>query len=491
MANKSFIVQYLIKARDAFSRDTNRAAKSFDNLDKKSKKAARGFKRSSAAFTKGFKQMAAAAIAFFSVRSFLTVGSQFQTALANLSAITGATGDDLDSLRDKTLQMSKQFIISQTEVATAIKLVASAKPELLGNLDALTATTEQVLLLSNAAGIDLAQAALVTTESLNQFGKGAESAGEFVNILAAGAKLGSSEIRDTGAAAVIAGPGARAAGLSFLQLNAAIQVTAKGGIKAEKAGTALNAIFGRLRRLGFDFQKLGLQGTFEQVKKVLDGVTDNTKRAQLEAKLFGEEHGKVGLAILSNVTMLGQYERSLAGTNIAQEQANINLDTFAKRSEKLKIVINDALIKTFLRLEPELSKLTEDFAVFLEGIDTAQLNAFADSLKIVAGSLQLIGFFAKEALGILKGVGEIIGQVVASIVTLDFSQFDLGDAFRIGSASLTGPTLEPATGLAGAAGRVDVGINVGLDEGLTQTTAPTVNSSGTRRADVGTGTVGI
>jgi len=393
MANKSFVVQYLIKARDAFSRDANRAAKSFEKLDKKSKKAARSFKKAGSEFTRGFKNMAAAAVAFFSVTAFFNEGSKFQTAMADLSSITGAVGKDFDNLQSKTLKMSKQFIISQSEVANAIKLVGSAKPELLENIDALTATTEQVLLLANASGIDLALAALVTTESLNQFGKGADQAGRFVNILAAGAKLGSSEIRDTGAAAVIAGPGARAAGLSFLQLNAAIQVTAKGGIKAEKAGTALNAIFGRLRRLGFDFQKLGVEGTFAAVKEQLDKVTGSTARAKLEAKLFGEEHGKVGLALLNNLGMLSRYENSLDGTNIAQEQADIRLNTFGKRLAKVKIIINDALIKTFLRLEPTISKMTTDFAAFIEQVDVEQIQAFADVLKIVAGGLQIIGFF--------------------------------------------------------------------------------------------------
>ena len=99
-----------------------------------------------------------------------------------------------------------------------------------------------------------------------------------------------------------------------------------------------------------------LYGAFEAVKKTLDRVTDSTKRAQLEAKIFGEEHAKVGLAILSNTRLLGQYEVSLKGTNIAQEQAAIRLKTFNKRWERLGILVKDIVIRTFLRLEPILTK---------------------------------------------------------------------------------------------------------------------------------------
>lgn len=514
MANKSFVVQYLIKAKNSFSaeakkasrsfkeitKESKKAAKSMKNMDKESRKAARGFRGSSSTFVTGFKNMAGAAIGFLSVSSLLGRGSEFQTAMADLSAITGAVGKDFDQLQTKTLEMSKQFIVSQKDVATAIKLVGSAKPELLGNIEALTDTTKQVLLLSNAAGIDLETAALVTTESLNQFGKGAEQAGKFVNILAAGAKFGSSEIRNTGEAAVIAGPGARAAGLSFLQLNAAIQTVAKGGIKGSQAGTALNSIFGRLRRQGLDFKKLGLEGVFRIVKREIDKTTDSTARAKLEAKLFGEEHAKVGLALLDNVSDLGMFEKSLSGTNTAQEQAAVRLATFSKQAQKVKIIIDDALIKTFLRLEPMITRNAKAFGEFLAGVDSSQIDAFADSIGILVKALSVLGFFMKETLGLFKGVGNVIGQGAAALATFDFSQFNLKDAFRIGSPDLldsggktlsttNNRTLEASSGL-NTTSRVDVGVNVGLAEGLQQQGKATVGSSGARSANLGLSTAG-
>ena len=428
--SRSFNVLYRFLAKDSFSgvskkikTNNQKLSTSFKKLDRDMNKSGRSFKGMSGGFVSGFRGMAAAALGFFSIKGFFGVGAGFQDALADLSAITGSTGKDLDSLKDKILSMAKTFVVSQDEVATAFKLIGSAKPELLKNIDALTATTEAVLLLKNAAGIELADAANITGQALNIFGEGADQASRFVNVLAAGAKLGSSEIADTGAALLLAGPNARAAGLSFEQLNAAIQTVAKGGIKGSQAGTALSAIFGRLRRSGRDFKKLGLEGVFRSVARELDSATSSTERAVLEAKIFGDEHGKVGLSILNNVKLLTEYSASLAGTNVAQEQSDIRLNTFSAKFRKLGIILKDTVIRTFLRLEPVLTKQAAAFGNYLDQVDPSQVLAFADSLGVLVKASVSIAKGFGTVLTILVGVGKAIGEISAAIATLDFSKF--------------------------------------------------------------------
>lgn len=409
-------VSYIIQLKNRFSREARKIRAQMKGIVKDAIKAEKANRKLAKSF-KGLRNTAKNAlggiIAAFSVREFLRRGAAFQDSLADLSAITGATGKDLSNLSDETLRLAKVSVTSQVGVARAIKLVASAKPELLNNLVALVETTEQVLLLKNA-GVELEVAAIAIAEGLNIFGESSKFAARNVNILAAGSKFGSSEIRDTAEALKIAGPGARAAGLSFLQLNAAIQTVAKGGIKASQAGTALNSIFGRLRRLGFDFQKLGLEGTFKKVKIILDGVTDSTQKAQLEAKIFGEEHAKVGLALLNNVEFLGKFEKSLMGTNIAQQQADIRLGTFSAKLRGLGISINDKIIKTFTRLEPVLSKQIKRMGDFFDTIKPERVDALADSLVGAAEAIVVIGrglgFIASAFNVVGKGIGETAGR---------------------------------------------------------------------------------
>ena len=509
---RSFNVSYRFSAKDGFSavskkiRAGNRKlGDSFKKLNDRVRKSDSRFKQTSNNFAGGFKRMAGAAIAFFSIRGFFTQGAKFQDALADLSAITGATGKDLDNLKNKTLSMAKASVTSQSDVAEAIKLVASAKPDLLDNIDALTATTKQVLLLKNAAGIELADAANITAQGLNIFGASADQASRFVNVLAAGAKLGSSEIAETGEAMLIAGPAAKAAGLSFEQLNAIIQTTAKGGIKASRAGTAINAILGRLQRSGIDFQKLGLQGSFEVIKKKMDSMKNSTQRAQFAAKIFGEEHSKVGFALLDNVGFLGKYEKSLAGTNIAEEQAAIRLDTFSAKTRKLGVILNDAVIKTFLRLEPIISKQVSQFADFMDTIDPAQVNAFADSIGILAKGIGMIASGFGVVLSVLKKVGTLIGEVAAGIATLDFSHFSKGIAtidqsrFLAGTdirgniisaneLAPTGPPASPGDVTAGGESRTLIDVNLNAPEGVVQSVKS--STTGVRNANVGVNMAG-
>ena len=475
MVNKSFTAQYVIKARDAFSKQANDAAKAFGKFNKQSGIA----KKSAKALGNAFKVAGASIVG--AITSVVFVGGKFETAMADMQAITGATGKDFNFLRNEALKLARDTVTSQTEVANVMKLVASAKPELLKNIPALTKMTASVLLLKNA-GVDSEIAANAVAGGLNAFGKGAKFANKFVNILAAGSKFGSSEIRDTAEAVKIAGPGARAAGLSFLQLNAAIQTTARGNIKGTQAGTALNAIFGRLRRTGIDFQKIGLEKSFLIVKKRLESIKDPTARAKAEAKLFGEEHAKVGLALLNNVKLLGQFERDLSGTNVATEQAKIRLQTFSKALEKIKIIGEGVLTKVFIKLAPKITDMANKFGVWFDQLNNDDLQGFVDILSTALDVMKGIASFTGGAAKAFSNVGQGIGNLAGAAASGNL----LNELFGDKSESLTGGGALKANGSGANKLSVDANVNVGLDKGLKQT-APASVSTIQSRNDTGMG----
>lgn len=475
--SNSFVVQYLIKAKDMFSRDSKKVVDGMKKQDKTATKLGRTYKRlggglrrfasdvknSSFMSSKSLNSIKRAAqLATAAVVGLVTVGAKFQTSMADLSAITGASGKGLELLKNETLRLAKSTITSQDDIATGIKLIGSAAPQLLTNIPLLLKTTESILVLKGA-GTDMETAVRSVTGGLNVFGKEAKYASTFVNILAAGALKGSSEINQTAAAVEIAGPGARSAGLSFLQLNAAIQTVAKGNIKGSQAGTALSAIFGRLREQGYDFQKLGLQGTFEKVKKHLDRFKNSTARAKEEARIFGREHGKVGLAILNNVEMLGKFEKSLAGTDDAQKQMDVRNSTFAKNLELLWIIIKDKLIKVFLKIEPMLSKMTVEFGKWIDSIDDEKLNEFAESLKAIAKGMAGIAKFGGRAAKFTGDTGKEIGEFAGAMATGNFDEL-VKDSPLLKKM----PTNKTQT---------DINLKVALDKGLKQTSKAQINTS--------------
>ena len=498
MANKSFVIQYLIKSRDQFSAAANKASKATKKMakelvnankkmakfEKQTKKMARATKKASFDVSSNFKNMAASVIGFVGVSKFLSESSAFQDAIADLAAITGSSGRDLKTLTDESLRLAKVSSIAQSEVAGAFKIVASAKSELLKDPRALSQVTEQILLLKNATGIELADAARVVTESLNQFNASADQAARFVNVLAAGSKVGASEVAETGIAIFKAGVAAKLAGLSFEQTNAAIQVLAKNGLKAEVAGTGLQSVLLRLETQTNKMIKPSIVG--------LSVALENLSKANLtttqQSKLFGVEHIKVGNILVSNSKLLNKWTDAVTGSDEAQLQATARLSTFSAKMRKISIVVNDALIKAFLRLEPEMSKMAVSFAEFVGSVDDSNIRAFAESAKILLNVLKGLGFVGKEFLGIFKGVGSIIGETMAALVTGDFGQFDLGQAFRIGGDSSKESGVRD---LSKQSVDVNVGVNVGVADGLEQkSAAKVVKSAGARRSDVGHTTAG-
>jgi len=407
MANR---VSFVVIAKDAFTNVARKVAAS----TKKMRKGFKGLDKSLGGATSKFKQLAGAAIAFFGIRKFFTEGIKFEEAIADLSSITGAAGKDLKFLSDESLRLARVSKISAAEVATSFKVVASGKSELLKTEGALIKVTEQVLLLKNATGLDLAQASDIVIQSLNQFGAGADEAGRFVNVLAAGAKVGASEVSETGVAIVKSAVSARLAGVSFEELNAAIQVLAKGGIKGEVAGTGLQSVFLKLEAQSNKRFKPSIVG----LSKALENLARKNLSTSKLTKLFGQEAIKQGVTLINSRKLVDEWTISISNTQVATEQAKIRLATFGAKLRGLGIIINEVLIKTFLKLEEKkvFTNLANDFAKWVQSIKEGDIQKLADSIKSMADSISII----TKGLGLVKsgfvGVGRFLGEEAARTV---------------------------------------------------------------------------
>ena len=416
----AFEVSVIFNAINKFSGPVRKMTKSFDEFQKRNKRTQAAVKKTRSEL----KRFAAAALSVATVMKIFRVTSNFENRLLELSAITGATGKDLDFLKKSAFELGKSMAFSGAETLEAFKLVASAKPELLANLPALKNVTKEVLTLATASGIDLATASAFTAQSLNIFGKNAEHASRFVNVLAAGAKFGASEVHETGEALLIAGPAAKAAGLTFEQLNAAIQTTALGGIKAQRAGTALNSIFIKLQKAGFDLRKQKLENVFGIVEKALNSQKSAAARTQLAIQLFGEEHIKVAEALIANRGHLTAFERKLTGTNVATEQANIRLESLSKRWRIISTIIEQKVVIAMDKLRPIINSLLSGFEDILKVLTPQTIDDIAMAFRGLATILTPIVFVIKEfiklfinALALIGKLGKTFGLIGAEIAS--------------------------------------------------------------------------
>ncbi|MGC0786737.1 phage tail tape measure protein [Pantoea agglomerans] len=257
-----------------------------------------------------------------SLGTIIQTSRQYSQALSDLSSITGATGNKLRDLDAAAQQMGRTTEYSASQAVEALKLMASAKPELLDTADGLQKATNSALLLAQAGGSTLPDATRTLALSLNQFGAGAEQADRYINVLAAGAKFGASEINDTAAAIKNGGVAAAQAGIGFETLNAAIQVLASREVKGGEAGTALRNIILSLEK-GTDKT---LKPSVVGLSKALENLAGKNLSTAQAVKLFGVENINAASILTGNRGKIDELTKSLTGTQTAHEQAAVRVN---------------------------------------------------------------------------------------------------------------------------------------------------------------------
>ncbi len=303
--------------------DAENSSKRFNrNAQEDAKKTDEAYSRMGKTIAGVAGRLAGFAGAGLSLGAIITTTREYGQALSDLSAITGATGAQLKSLDEAAQEMGRSTEYSASQAVEALKLMASAKPELLQTAHGLTEATKSALTLAQAAGSTLPDATRTLALSLNQFGAGAQEADRYINVLAAGAKFGASEIADTAAAIKNGGVAAAQAGVGFETLNAAIQVLAEREIKGGEAGTALRNVILALEK--------GTDKTLKPSVVGLSGALDNLSKKNLSTaqavKLFGVENINAASVLVDNRSKLNALTLALTGTQTAHEQAAIRVN---------------------------------------------------------------------------------------------------------------------------------------------------------------------
>ena len=287
--------------------------------------------------------------------------NKLEESQAGLKALTGLDDDSIAWLtgQAKTLSttMTKEGLRvrqSAAEILDAFMLVGSAKPELLGDKEALKAVTEEAMRLQAAAkDITLNEAVDSLTLSLNQYGAAADQAGRFTNVLAAGSQAGSANIASQAKAIRNAGTAAASANVPIEQTVALIETLAYRGIKDEVAGTGLKKFF-LVLQTGADETNPKIVG--------LDKALENLKNKNMDAgaikKMFGEEGYNTASVILQNTEMVKDFTAAVTGTNVAYEQAAINSDTTQAKLEQARNKMKLAAIDLGEKLNPALTVST-------------------------------------------------------------------------------------------------------------------------------------
>ena len=168
--------------------------------------------------------------------------SDFDTSMSKVAAVSGATGDDLDALRDKAREMGAKTKFSASEAADAMNYMAMAGWKTGDMLEGI----EGIMNLAAASGEDLATTSDIVTDALTAFGLTAQDSGHFADILAAASSNANTNVAMMGETFKYCAPIAGALGFSAEDTAEAIGLMANAGIKSTQAGTALRTIMNNL-----------------------------------------------------------------------------------------------------------------------------------------------------------------------------------------------------------------------------------------------------
>ncbi|HXP49326.1 MAG TPA: phage tail tape measure protein, partial [Bacteroidia bacterium] len=358
---------------------------------------------------------AAVSVAKFSAESLM----DYESEIANLSAITGTSGANLDKFKSKIQDVASQTKESSIEVAKAFTRIGNNSPQLLSDANALSEVTKQSIILSQASKMQLGPAADYLTQIMNQFNTPASEAGKTIDLLAGGMVVGSTDINKVAEAMLIFGGAAGQANISLAESVTAIEAISDKVTDMSRLGTQFRNIFSRMEHASVldktaveALHKAGVNMSVleSKTKPFIEKLKELKKLQKIKGGLvavFNEENQQSLIPLLNSVDKYQEMYEKLnkeSGGSAAIMAAKNNA-TLAKAIEQVK--------NSFVNLLTGSTDLSEG----MKNLRTVLLFVRDNMGDIVKWGLRILAFFAVwKVLIIASRIALISYNVVAAAV---------------------------------------------------------------------------
>lgn len=308
--------------------------------------------------------------------------ADFDSAMSQVAAVSGATGKDFDTLRNKAREMGAKTKFSATEAAEAMNYMAMAGWKTEDMLDGI----EGVMNLAAASGEDLATTSDIVTDALTAFGLSAKDSGHFADILAAASSNANTNVSMMGETFKYCAPIAGALGFSAEDTAEAIGLMANAGIKSSQAGTALRTIMNNLagdvkisgKAIGdVTIATTNADGSMRDLSDILAdcrsafGNLTESEKAQAAESLVGKNAMSGFLALMN----AGQGDI---------DKLSSAIDNCDGSAEKMAMTMQDNLAGQLTILKSQLQELAISFGdILMPAIRSivSNLQGFVDKLN--------------------------------------------------------------------------------------------------------------
>lgn len=365
----------------------------------------------------------------------------FESAMKKTSAISGATGKDLEALSDNAKLVGGNLKVSASEAAGAYEYMAMAG---WGTQDML-AGLEPIMQLSIATSTDLAQTSDIVTDALTAFGLTAEDTSGFCDLLAKTSTSANTDVLMLGESFKYVAPVAGSLGYTAQDTAFALGIMANSGIKAGQAGTALRAALAHLEKpsetVATMMEKYGISlttasGEMKPLKELTDELRDKlgglseAERTTAIATLFGTE-AQAGMAAIINATdkdyttlydnLNNCKDASAIMATTMRDSLKGELDGMKANIHNLAITFGEDLLPTVRSVIAWISDLISKFQSLPEPVRqiievlalcVAAVAPLITGIKLLGGAFM---FIAANPIGIAITA---IGAIGAALVTL-------------------------------------------------------------------------
>ncbi|HGP4008131.1 TPA: phage tail tape measure protein [Enterococcus faecium] len=400
------------------------------------------------------------------------VGGDFEAQMSRVKAISGATGDTFEQMKQQAIDLGAKTAFSEKESAAGMENLASAGFSAQEIMKAMPGLLD----LAAVSGGDVALASENTATALRGFGLEASEAGHVADVFARAAADTNAEVGDMGEALKYVAPVANSMGISLEETAAAIGIMSDAGIKGSQAGTTLRGALSRLARptkamqdtmdnLGVSFYDADgkmkpLKTQVELLKKAFEGLTPEQQQNAL-VTLYGQESLSGMMALIDKgPDSLGKLTKSLKDSDGAaddmartmQDNMNSSIEQMFGAFESAAIVIQKILAPSIRKVADAISGLVEKFVsapestqklvvaiglivaaigplIFMIGSVIIWINRVKVAFKALSESSKLFSGLSK-AMGLLTNPVFLVIAAVALLVVGFIYLWNTSEDFR-------------------------------------------------------------
>lgn len=306
-------------------------------------------------------------------------GADFDSAMSKVAAVSGATGDDLQALRDKAREMGSQTKFSASEAAEAMNYMAMAG----WKTEDMLSGIEGIMNLAATSGEDLATTSDIVTDALTAFGLTAADSAHFADVLAAASSNANTNVSMMGETFKYAAPVAGSLGFSVEDTAEAIGLMANAGIKSTQAGTSLRSIMtalaGEVKFCGesigeVEIQTTNADGSMRELSDILAdcriafaGLSESEQASAAQA-LVGKNAMSGFLALMNaapaDIDKLSGAISNCDGTSLSmaetmQDNLAGQLTILKSQLEELAISFSDILMPAIRSIVSHIQRLVD------------------------------------------------------------------------------------------------------------------------------------